>query len=190
MSARKKPKTGRCEFHPKYKGERRPTVSVLMDGCRCWALFNATPHGGPGLRAKNGPATNAPPSAEAYIDGDDIVIRVPIRNLPAAVEQGPLWPHAKVTDAKAFAKYVVNELNNECQIDGPTRVHRLLEDAIEAAIECDLWPGDVVVTRHKKKRVAIHALGTGDFMLRGPSGEEGSTFHLPATSVASEERRR
>jgi hypothetical protein len=72
--------------------------------------------------------------AEAYIEGRDIVIRVPIASLPMAVKFGPHWPHAKVTDAEAFAKCLVTALNEDNH-DGNPYIHRFFYEGIERAIE-------------------------------------------------------
>ena len=74
----------------------------------------------------------------AYIDGDDIVIRIAIDALPiayeGAIELGAVAPGYKITDARKFAKEVINALVDEDE-QGTTAVHRLFDKAMEDAIE-------------------------------------------------------
>ena len=76
-------------------------------------------------------------SAEAYIEGGDIWIRVPIKNLPDAVRGGvdlqAITP-AKITNARVFAKELVSALNDEDE-QGTTLIHRMFDTAINDAIE-------------------------------------------------------
>lgn len=79
--------------------------------------------------------------AEAVIEGDNIVIRVPIAAIPVAFEA---WPDAprndeadplyRVTDAATFAKGIVRYLNDESE-DGTTRIHLMLDSAMNEALE-------------------------------------------------------
>ena len=79
--------------------------------------------------------------AEAVIEGDNIVIRVPISAIPVAFEA---WPDAprndeadplySVTDAATFAKGIVRYLNDESE-DGTTRIHLMLDSAMNEALE-------------------------------------------------------
>jgi hypothetical protein len=77
-------------------------------------------------------------SAEAYIEGGEIRIRVPIKLIPkivsCSISAGYMAEGAKVIDATRFAKDIVNALNDE-QEDGTTPVHVLLDTAFEKAIE-------------------------------------------------------
>jgi hypothetical protein len=74
---------------------------------------------------------------KAVIEDGFIVIRVPVTALPVIVEgawaTNNLNPRYKITDADAFARDLVNELNSEAE-DGTTRVHTMLDKAIEEAI--------------------------------------------------------
>jgi hypothetical protein len=78
------------------------------------------------------------PSAEAFIKGGDIVIRVPIEALPdayrAAVDLNYIKSGFKVVDAKVFAKDVVSALNDEDE-QGATPIHRMFDKAMEEAVE-------------------------------------------------------
>lgn len=74
---------------------------------------------------------------EAKIEGDEIVIRLYIGNLPVIVSGG--WacnalPPLKVTDSGEFAKELCIALNAENE-DGTTPIHRLIDKAVIAAIE-------------------------------------------------------
>lgn len=78
--------------------------------------------------------------AKAVIEGDNIVIRVPISAIPVAFEA---WPDAprndeadplyRVTDAVVFANGIVHYLNDESE-DGTTRIHRMLDSAMNEAL--------------------------------------------------------
>jgi hypothetical protein len=92
------------------------------------------------------PPASATPRAEAglseaIIEGGNIVIRVPIDVLPIAFKYWPGAPRNNngepryvVTDAATFAKGVVHYLNDEKE-DGTTRIHRMLDDAMNEALE-------------------------------------------------------
>lgn len=71
-------------------------------------------------------------SAVAVVEGDNIVIRLPIKNLPVAVEgsiaMGTVETQMKVTDAEKFAADVVRALNDEDE-EGTTRVHQMFDSA-------------------------------------------------------------
>jgi hypothetical protein len=75
-------------------------------------------------------------SAQAMIVGGNIVIQIPIKNLPMIVEGGWLCSvydtRLKVTDAAVFAKELVRELNAEDE-DGTTRIHKMFDAAIDEA---------------------------------------------------------
>lgn len=74
---------------------------------------------------------------EAYIESDEVVIRVPISVLPEALKQNPRddsYYSCKVTDVAGFAKEVVRELNDESE-DGTTSIHLMFDAAMAAAID-------------------------------------------------------
>lgn len=81
---------------------------------------------------------NVDHSAQAIIEGDAIVIRVPIAYLSTIVEGG--WAaggydtHFKVMDAPVFAKELCSALNDEDE-EGTTPIHRLFDKCIVAASE-------------------------------------------------------
>lgn len=80
----------------------------------------------------------------AKIEGDEIVIRLPIDAIPFAASVAFVErnydldddgePKMKVSDAAAFAPYLVTALSQESE-DGTTRIHRLLDRAIVDACE-------------------------------------------------------
>lgn len=74
----------------------------------------------------------------AKIQRRSIVIRVPIKAIERGVEgawaSGYRAPRLKVTDADAFAKELVNELNKESE-DGTTPVDLLFDKAAYDAME-------------------------------------------------------
>ena len=76
--------------------------------------------------------------AEAVIEKGNIVIRVPVRCLPVAyqggIDAGYIEPGFRITNARAFAKDLVQALNSE-EEDGTTPIHRLFDAAMEDAIE-------------------------------------------------------
>jgi hypothetical protein len=76
-------------------------------------------------------------AARAVIEDGVIIIRVPVKNLPAIIEgswaTGNLEPRMKITDADAFAKDLARELNDESE-DGSTRIHKMFDAAIDEAI--------------------------------------------------------
>lgn len=77
-------------------------------------------------------------SAVAVIEDDSIVIRLPIKNLPVAVD-GSIALRAldspfKVTDAAKFAHDVVVALNDEDE-EGTTRVHQMFDGAFSDIAE-------------------------------------------------------
>jgi hypothetical protein len=76
--------------------------------------------------------------ADATIEDGTIVIRVPVDALHQVLEgswaSGALDRRWKLTDAPTFARDLVRELNRE-EEDGSTRVHRMFDAAIEAAID-------------------------------------------------------
>jgi len=73
-------------------------------------------------------------SAVAVVEDGNIVIRLPIKNLPVAVKGaialGALDASMKVTDADKFAADVVYALNAEDE-EGTTRVHKMFDSAFE-----------------------------------------------------------
>lgn len=81
---------------------------------------------------------------EATIEGEEIVIRVPFTGLvngldyQESAERAPGEKRTRIVNLAEFARDVVNELNSEDGqgiAPGDTPVHRLLDDAIRAAIE-------------------------------------------------------
>jgi hypothetical protein len=76
-------------------------------------------------------------SAEAVIEGDDLVIRLPMANIQAAVlggwGQGNLGP-LFIDHPRSFAQAMCHALNYENEV-GDTMVHKLLDDAITTAFE-------------------------------------------------------
>lgn len=73
-------------------------------------------------------------AAEAYIENGDIVIRLPIANLPMAVELMPNSSGMRVTDAAVFAPAVVNALNDDDEI-GMSAIHQMFDAAFVKAFE-------------------------------------------------------
>jgi hypothetical protein len=77
-------------------------------------------------------------NAEAVIEGDEIVIRLPINVIEhaysAGVDAGAIRPGFRVTDARMFAPEVVRALNDEDE-EGTTPIHHLFDDAFTEAIE-------------------------------------------------------
>lgn len=75
----------------------------------------------------------------ARIEGDDVVIRVPIAALaeehviPSDLLDSEFRPKVRVTDAAAFAADFVHALNAEAE-NGDTMVHRLLDQAFTLAV--------------------------------------------------------
>ena len=73
----------------------------------------------------------------AVIENGQIIIRLPIDNLPMVIEGawacGNLDIRYKVTNADEFASDLVRELNAESE-DGTTRIHVMFDGAIEEAI--------------------------------------------------------
>lgn len=74
----------------------------------------------------------------AVIEGDAIVIRVPLATLDTVIDGtwalGVLWARYKLTNTAAFAKELVNSLNDEDE-QGTTCIHRAFDKAICHAIE-------------------------------------------------------
>jgi hypothetical protein len=72
------------------------------------------------------------------IEGDDIVIRIAIKNLPIAfaggVDLGSIPPGYEITDPKKFAEEVVYSLEAEDE-QGTTDIHRLFDKAMWDAVE-------------------------------------------------------
>lgn len=78
------------------------------------------------------------PQPGAYIEDGEIIIHIPVANLPAIVEgtwvSGVMLNRYEVTDSASFAEDLVTELNREKE-DGTTRIHLMFDSAIEEAIE-------------------------------------------------------
>jgi hypothetical protein len=75
--------------------------------------------------------------AEAYIDGEHIVIRVPVSVLPCALEQNPRddsYYNVTITDRAGFGRDVARELNAEAE-DGTTAIHEMFDRAMARAID-------------------------------------------------------
>ncbi len=75
----------------------------------------------------------------AKIEGDELVIRLPIDALVTATEACPAFEPIedsapKVTDPREWMKAVVDELNHE-EEDGTTLVHLMLDEAFEKAAD-------------------------------------------------------
>lgn len=77
-------------------------------------------------------------SAQAIIENDEIIIRVPIKYLPVIVEGAwalnALDTRFKLTDASLFAKALVSALNDEDE-QGTTIIHKMFDAAINEALE-------------------------------------------------------
>jgi hypothetical protein len=77
-------------------------------------------------------------NAEAVIEGNEIVIRLAIENIPIAVEggidMGTITGGVKVVDAPLFAKDVVRALNDFDE-SGTTIIHQLFDQAFENALD-------------------------------------------------------
>lgn len=111
-------------------GFRRNFADAILDAILPLVLAGA----GSSERAKAG-------LSEAVIEEENIVIRVPISTLPIAFTY---WPDAprdgqgnplyRVTDAAEWARSIVCRLNDEGE-DGTTRIHRMLDDAMNEAFE-------------------------------------------------------
>ncbi|MFS4580387.1 hypothetical protein [Phaeobacter sp. C3_T13_0] len=93
----------------------------------------------------------------AKIEGDEIVIRMPIATIPVAVNAG--WAAHKVDtpvrvdDPRAFAKEMLHTLNAE-QDDrgGNTLVMDIMDQAINGAIE--FGAGEVITEEEAEKLAA------------------------------------
>jgi hypothetical protein len=72
--------------------------------------------------------------AEAVIERGVIVIRLPIKSLPMAVQYGPEAEGTRVTNSLSFAKDVVTCLNSGDEL-GTTPIHRMFDAAFVQAIE-------------------------------------------------------
>ena len=77
-------------------------------------------------------------SAQAIIENDEIVIRVPIKYLPTIIEGAwalnALDKRFKLTDAALFAKDMVCALNDGDE-EGTTMIHKMFDKAINEALE-------------------------------------------------------
>ena len=74
----------------------------------------------------------------AIIEGDEILIRIPFKNLPTllkAAEDFEEVPHAKIVDARVYATDVVQALNEEEPNDGTSLIDAMLDKALLEAIE-------------------------------------------------------
>lgn len=83
------------------------------------------------------PKVDAADAATAMVEKDAIVIRLPLSNLQIAALGG--WaagylPAVRIDNQEAFAKAMVRALNQESE-DGTTPIHRLLDEAVESALE-------------------------------------------------------
>ena len=76
---------------------------------------------------------------EAMIVGDEIVIRLPIQNIPMALkiaqDMQTIGAECRITDAKLFAADIVRALNDEDE-EGTTPLMEVFDQAMEKAI-CD-----------------------------------------------------
>ncbi len=75
------------------------------------------------------------------IEGNEIVVRMPIDALPVAWDASPLNDHDPdagnlypVTDAALFAREVVTALSDE-EEDGTTLLHRAFDQAMSNAVD-------------------------------------------------------
>lgn len=84
------------------------------------------------------------PPPLAKIEGDEIVIRVPLAAIPHAAQlalsehgystDDNAWTRIEITDPRAFAADMCRAMNDESE-DGSTRVHLLLDAAVCIAYE-------------------------------------------------------
>lgn len=96
-------------------------------------------------------------SAEAHIEGEEIVIRVPVENIQMAAlggwSVGAIDLPLRIDDPHAFAKAMCTEMNKEDE-DGTTEVHRMLDAAIMGAVE---WgEGEVITEDEAEKMIHEH----------------------------------
>lgn len=77
-------------------------------------------------------------SARAVIEDGQIVIRLPIENIPTAVDGaadlGTLDAPFKVIDPQAFAQDLVSTLNDEDE-EGTTMIHKMFDKAFNIAAD-------------------------------------------------------
>jgi hypothetical protein len=77
-------------------------------------------------------------SAEAVIQRNALVIRVPLKNLQTAIDGAwalnALPARYKITNLDEFARDLVGELNSEDE-QGTTRIHKMLDAAVLEAID-------------------------------------------------------
>lgn len=88
-------------------------------------------------------AVGLPPPL-AKIEGDEIVIRVPLAAIPHAAQlalsehgystDDNAWTRIQITDPRTFAADMCRAMNDESE-DGSTRVHLLLDAAVCVAYE-------------------------------------------------------
>lgn len=77
----------------------------------------------------------------ARIEGDEIVIRIPVSAIPkaAALAMDEMFGFGnhdfEVTDTDTFAKALVEALNEEEPNTGATLVHKALDGAVDRAVE-------------------------------------------------------
>jgi hypothetical protein len=80
----------------------------------------------------------APEYGQAVIQNGEVIIRIPIATLPLAMSGAcdlqAIEPRYEVTDAELFARALVRELNKDDE-QGTTRIHRMLDAAMNEAIE-------------------------------------------------------
>jgi hypothetical protein len=107
--------------------DKRTPVERMIDGVmRCLCC-------GAKMGACACHAHHAHPAVAAVSNGD-IVIRVPLGVLKAAVLHGPDTEGVVVTSPAKFARDVVAALNFEDEI-GASAIHRMFDDAFHTAID-------------------------------------------------------
>lgn len=121
----------------------KPNTLYLCTEVPEWAVGKAyvIPFGA-AMRALPFPPDDAPrhPRGLARIEGNEIVIRVPISAIPFAAEcmdanlYGNQSPTFRVSDLDAFASEIVLQLNCE-EEDGSTPITQLLDNAMDQAID-------------------------------------------------------
>jgi hypothetical protein len=91
-------------------------------------------------------------SGQAVIEGDALVIRVSLANLPMVLEgawaMGKFDTRFKITDASEFAKELMHALNREDE-QGTTPVHEMFDKAILYATE----QGALGIDEHETQEV-------------------------------------
>ena len=91
-------------------------------------------------------------SGQAIIEGDALVIRVSLANLPMVLEgawaMGKFDTRYKITNVNEFAKELTQALNREDE-QGTTPVHELFDGAILYVLE----QGGFGIDEHEKQQV-------------------------------------